>query len=200
MVKSVHMTKICSALGLRRIVPFYLIEMNHYSISFETSNVLPIYTKLLVRWGNIWSDTFDPHLCENSFNKISIFFRRKKPLPLWHYPIRNWLTSAAPSPGPNWKVWLPISNLKSLRGTFVSSVQKPNSPYFSLGVIIVNFANKMCAPNAFQRWDLQIVFHKFVEFHEVNNTIQSIFHSESPLSTLPWKCVLQMRFKGEIYK
>ena len=129
-----------------------------------------------------------------------LIFRRKKPLPLWHYPIRNWPTSAAPSPGPNWKVWLPISNLKSLRGTFVSSVQKPNSPYFSLGVIIVNFANKMCAPNAFQRWDLQIVFHKFVEFHEVNNTIQPIFHSESPLSTLPTKCVLINTFQILFYK
>ena len=85
-------------------------------------------------------------------NKNFHDFRRKKPLPLWHCPIRNWLTSAAPSPGPNWKVWLPISNLKSSRGTFVSSVQKPNSTYFSLGVTIVNFANKMCAPNAFQRW------------------------------------------------
>ena len=77
MVKSIHMTKIRSAFGLRRIVPFYLIEMNHYSISFETSNVLPIYTKLLVRWENIWSDTFDPHLCENFFNKISIFLGGK---------------------------------------------------------------------------------------------------------------------------
>ena len=143
--------------------------------------------KYLVRY--FWPSSLWKFLQQNFH-----IFRRKKPLPLWHYPIRNWPTSAAPSPGPNWKVWLPISNLKSLRGTFVSSVQKPNSPYFSLGVIIVNFANKMCALNAFQRWDLQIVFHKFVEFHEVNNTI----HSESPLSNLPWyvcsKCISKVRW------